>query len=166
MAPLQEIPLLKTLLACPKLDVNARGLGGRTYLYSCVLEQRLGLKWFNTVMTRKDVDVNIGDEAGWNPICLACRYAHEEILVRLLAHPDIDVNWKKTDGWTPFMLAAANGSHRIVNLLLNVQGKKVDLQMKNNNGQTALDLAVAFSKPQVADLLRRQGRQSRKRVLI
>lgn len=161
----RELELIKPLVANPKLKVNARGLGGRTFLYTCVLDAKLGLEWFRVLVTRKDLDVNTGDEAGWNPLCLACRYAHEEILVRLLNHPEIDVNWKKVDGWTAFMLAAANGSHRIVNLLLNTQHKKVDLQAKNNNGQTALDLAVTFRKPQIADLLRRQGRQSRKRVM-
>jgi ankyrin repeat protein len=69
---------------------------------------------------------------GNTALLIACEESLIFIVETLLKY-DADVNLSDSDGDTPLMLAA---TPKIINMLLNV--KNIDINKKNNNGDTAL----------------------------
>jgi ankyrin repeat protein len=67
------------------------------------------------------------------------------------ANPSSVVNAKQRGGNTPLTMAAAKGRSDVVRLLL---AAKADVSAADNNGKTALMLALENSHPEVAELLR------------
>ena len=65
----------------------------------------------------------------------------------------IDLNHPNNDkwGWTPLMAASANGKPEVVPVLL---AAGADKDLRNNDGKTALDLAIKQKKDACAALLR------------
>ena len=72
--------------------------------------------------------------------------------VKALLNAKADVNAKKSDdGVTALMLAAQDGHKEVVQGLLNA---KADVNAKENNGKTALQIAIEENENDVARLLR------------
>ena len=67
-----------------------------------------------------------------------------------------DPNLHHDNGYTPLAYAAMKGSHRMVELLLR---NAADPTQRTREGDTPVELALRFTHPEVADLLRR-ARQS------
>ncbi len=65
-------------------------------------------------------------------------------------NPSIAVDAKQLGGNTPLTLAAARGRSDVVRLLL---GAKADVSAADDNGKTALMLALENDHPEVAELL-------------
>ena len=63
----------------------------------------------------------------------------------------IDLNHPGYNGNTPLMAASANGKPEVVRVLL---AAGADKDLRNNDGQTALDLAIKYNKDACAALLR------------
>lgn len=68
------------------------------------------------------------------------------------AHPSVALNAKQPGGNTPLTLASAKGRSDIVRLLLNA---KADVNAADDNGKTALMLALENNHAEVAEFLRR-----------
>jgi ankyrin repeat protein len=82
---------------------------------------------------------------------------HKEI-AELLVAAGADVNAKDKIGGTSLHLAAANGHKEIAELLIakgaDVNANSMDGALK---GETPLDFAIQYKKPETADLLRKHG---------
>lgn len=63
-----------------------------------------------------------------------------------LEHPLLDINSQNKDGWSPLMAASYWGYVEVVEMLLNNSMHKIDINAKNNEGFTALNLARKGSK--------------------
>ena len=63
----------------------------------------------------------------------------------------IDLNHPDNNGWTPLMDASYYGHPEVVRVLL---AAGADKDLRDNGGQTALDLAIQFNKDACAALLR------------
>jgi ankyrin repeat protein len=88
------------------------------------------------------VPVNIPDKAGNTGLHWAARGGHEVCVERLLQLGlQIDVNCLNRLGDTPLHLAAKKGAGTCIDLLRSTE--RVELFKKNNDGQTAFDLATA-----------------------
>ncbi len=80
----------------------------------------------------------------------------EQMINLLLYHPKIDVNAQTKSsyifgcGWTALMLATLSGNKDLVLQLLN---HGADITLKNQQNETAYDLAVNFKYPKIAELL-------------
>ena len=57
------------------------------------------------ILNTRVININFVDSFGNNPLTLAVRMGHLNIVKRLLEHPDVDVNAPCTIGWTPLMHA-------------------------------------------------------------
>ena len=68
---------------------------------------------------------------------------------------EINVNVQDDKGLTPLMCASANGHLDIVEYLIRERG--ANLNIKNNEGKTALDLAKENRQEKVAEFLRKAG---------
>ena len=77
----------------------------------------------------------------------------EAVKQHLAAGADVDVK----GGWlggTPLHYAVGEGRNEIAKLLI---AKGADVNAKNKDGKTPLDLAIKFKRPKIADLLRKHG---------
>ena len=63
----------------------------------------------------------------------------------------IDLNCPQNSGWTPLMAASFNGKPEVVRVLL---AAGADKDLRDNDGKTALDLAIEWKKDACAALLR------------
>ncbi|MEO5923155.1 MAG: ankyrin repeat domain-containing protein [Bryobacteraceae bacterium] len=96
--------------------------------------------------------------SGQTALGLASALGSVEVVQALLdanaqraAHPSVAVDAKQSGGNTPLTLAAAKGRADIVRLLL---AAKADASVANNDGKTALLLALENNQQEVAELLR------------
>jgi ankyrin repeat protein len=95
--------------------------------------------------------VNIANIEGVSPLYIAVQEGRVEIL-KLLIKAKGDVNQcVKEDGFSPLMVASGRGFVEAVELLL-LNGANVHL--KNNDGITALDVAILEKHPSVEAVLR------------
>ncbi len=86
---------------------------------------------------------------GINPLGLAARYGHVEV-VEMLIDQGADVNISNITGWTPFLKAALGGHVGIMKMLL---AKGADPRATNKKGQNALALAQQQGKEEAVAYL-------------
>jgi uncharacterized protein len=87
------------------------------------------------------------DHIGWTPLHYACSRGHLEVAQFLLANGAI-VDSLSPGYTTPLMMAVQSGNEQLVKLLLD---KGADIQLRNTNGLTAIDIAVIYEKPWIAE---------------
>lgn len=95
---------------------------------------------------------------GYTALGLAASTGSADVVQSLLdanaqraANPSIAVNAKQSGGNTPLTIASAKGRADIARLLL---AAKADVSAADDNGKTALTLALENNHPEVAELLR------------
>ncbi|XP_029212832.2 poly [ADP-ribose] polymerase tankyrase-1-like [Acropora muricata] len=119
-------------------NINCRDTQGRN---STPLHLAAGYNHFEVAehLLENGADVNAQDKGGLIPLHNASSYGHVDIASLLIKH-NTDVN--ATDRWlfTPLHEAAQKGRTQLCALLL---AHGADPTMKNQEGQTALDLATA-----------------------
>ncbi len=94
--------------------------------------------------------------AGYTALGLAASTGSAEVVQALLAANSwVDVNARQHDGNTPLTVASAKGRADIVRLLL---AAKADAGSTDNDGKTALMLALENDHAEVANLLRSGAR--------
>ena len=88
------------------------------------------------------------------PILAAAYHGNiEAVKQHFAAGTDVDVKGGFADG-TPLHYAAANGHKEIAELLIT---KGADVNAKDEDGGTPLDVAIQFKELETADLLRKHG---------
>ena len=102
------------------------------------------------LLVTRGADVNAKDRNGWTVLSGAARSGNLE-LVKLLLDNGGDVNSKDNNGYTPLHQAASalDGGESIVRLLL-VHGAGTQV---NNDGNSALDIAISVGNGAVVQLL-------------
>lgn len=119
--------------------------------------------WFaakNSAATEIDQLIRMGvspqstDQDGKTPLMIAVEKNCLVCAQKLLVHSDI--NQGSVSGMTPLMLAANAGNESIVNWLLN-SNFDIDVDARNNQGNTALILAVESDSIATAMLLLEAG---------
>lgn len=169
------------LLEKDEIDVNSRGLDGRTPLWYASANGNEAI--VRLLAVRADVNVDMKDEHGQTPLSSAAENGHEavvdllvvrananakdihcltplswaarnghEAVVRLLAaRADVDVDAKDNWGRTPLSWAAKNGHEAVVRLLMVLAD--VDVNVRDHEGQTPLMRAVEFGYKEVVRVL-------------
>ena len=107
---------VKSLLAAPNIDVNAKDRTATTAL--CHAADRGHTEIVKALLAAPNIDVNAKDDAATTPLSHAARCGHTEIVKALLATPNIDVNAKDDAATTPLSHAAGRGHTEIVEALL------------------------------------------------
>jgi ankyrin repeat protein len=87
------------------------------------------------------------DHIGWTPLHYASAKGQLEIAQYLLANGSA-VDSMSPGNTTPLMMAVQSGNEQLVKLLLD---KGADLQLKNTNGFTAIDISVIYDRPWITE---------------
>ena len=120
-----------------------------------------------------------------SPLILACSRGFISIVENLLQKPDLDINRRGEQGNTALMMAVRNQHVKIVSMLLDFTGKvpsatsessasiitpddsaiaeataaarRIDLDIRNFNGETAIDISLNTANEEITTLLLSRG---------
>ena len=99
--------------------------------------------------------ITLSNKQGWLPIHLSYYYGSEVDIVESLLDDGINVDVKTTfDHFTPLMLAAQESHLRIIEYLIF---RDANLNLTNQDGETALLLIIPQNDPEPISLLLRNG---------
>ncbi|XP_067670053.1 ankyrin repeat domain-containing protein 29-like [Haliotis asinina] len=101
-------------------------------------------------------DVNSRRGVGMTPVMAAALRRHRDV-VELLVSRGADVSLVTDDGNNILHLACVRGDRETVEFVLSLDG--VDVNARNNAGQTAADVARGRGHRQLSDLLLSRGTQ-------
>jgi ankyrin repeat protein len=138
----QSNDVISYLLSNQATDIDISNKFGETPLMIASIEGNLPL--VKTLVQAKKAQV---DHIGWTPLHYASSRGHLEIAQFLLANGAI-VDSMSPGNTTPLMMAVQSGNEQLIKLLLD---KGADLQIRNTNGLSAIDIAVIYEKPWIAE---------------
>ena len=130
------------LVANKATDVDISNKFGETPLMIASIEGNLPL--VKSLIQVQKAQLN---HIGWTPLHYACSRGHLEVAQYLLANGAF-VDAPSPGNTTPLMMAVQSGNEALVKLLLD---KGADLQARNSQGFTAIDIALIYEKPWIAE---------------
>jgi ankyrin repeat protein len=136
---------LDYLLTLKNLDVDQPNLSDETVLMMASLNGLL--PEVRVLVDKRGADIN---KTGWTPLHYACTNGHLEIS-EFLINKGAKVNALSESDTTPLMMAVRSGNIRLVRLLLD---RGADLQIRNHQGFSAIDVADLFNQEEISQGLR------------
>jgi ankyrin repeat protein len=133
------------LLNNPNIDVDLSNLSGETPLMMAAIEGDLPL--VKSLVLDKKAHV---DHIGWTPLHYACTKGNLEVAKFLVAN-GASVDSTAQNGTTPLMMAVQSGNESLIRFLLD---SGADLQLRNGQGYSAIDIADIYDKPWISDGLK------------
>ena len=130
------------LLSNKATDVDISNKYGETPLMIASIEGNLPL--VKALVQNKKAQI---DHIGWTPLHYASSRGHLEVAEFLIANGAI-VDSMSPGNTTPLMMAVQSGNEQLIKLLLD---KGADLQIRNTNGLTAIDIAVIYDKSWIVE---------------
>ncbi|WP_419198899.1 ankyrin repeat domain-containing protein [Wolbachia endosymbiont of Rhagoletis cingulata] len=180
MADNLSLELIKCLINQPGLDVNVRGLNGKTPLHCAIEFDELSM--VDLLLTKKNINPFVEDNEGKTSLDYAKEGKKAEILqalinnkygseedsllhlaamigevnaVRYLIRKGVDVNVRNALHHTPLHLAAGIGHENIVKIL--VEEGKAEIEVFDARNQTPMHYAVNNKKLEIVKLLLELG---------
>jgi ankyrin repeat protein len=132
------------LLNAPKIDLEARAQNGDTAL---MVASYMANKSAVIALLDKDAEVN---KTGWTALHYAASSGDCDI-IKLLLDKSAYIDAESPNKTTPIMMAARGGQMAAVKLLIE---EGADIGLKNEQGMTAADFAIAHEFNDIADLLK------------
>ena len=149
--------VIDLLLKDPKIDVDLSNKSGETPLMIASIDGNLPL-----VKTLVLQNKALLDHISWTPLHYACAKGHLEVAQFLIANGAM-VDSMSLSNTTPLMMAVQSGNEQLVKLLLD---KGADLQLRNAQGLTAIDIADIYDKPWISEGLRSRWLKLYKKAYI
>ncbi|MBU3566810.1 ankyrin repeat domain-containing protein [Polynucleobacter alcilacus] len=128
-----------------RTDVDLSNKYGETPLMMASIDGDLPV--VKTLVLQKKAMVN---HIGWTPLHYACTKGNLEVSHFLIANGAI-VDGLSPGNTTSLMMAVQSGNEQLVKLLLD---KGADIQLRNANGLSAIDIADIYDKPGISEGLR------------
>ncbi|PBD15871.1 ankyrin repeat domain-containing protein [Wolbachia endosymbiont of Carposina sasakii] len=180
MADNLSLELIKCLINQPGLDVNVRGLNGKTPLHCAIEFDELSM--VDLLLTKKNINPFVEDNEGKTSLDYAKEGKKAEILqalinnkygseqdsllhlaamigevnaVRYLIRKGIDVNVRNALHHTPLHLAAGIGHAEVVKIL--IREGKAEIDVFDARNQTPMHYAVNNKKLEIVKLLLKLG---------
>jgi len=137
--------VIDVLLATKGMDVDLSNKQGETPLMIASINGDLPL--VRTLVLKNKAQL---DHISWTPLHYACAKGHLDIAQFLIAN-GAKVDSLSLGGTTPLMMAVQSGNELLVKLLLD---KGANLQLRNAEAITAIDIADIYGKPEISEGLR------------
>lgn len=142
-----SLELIKCLINQPGLDVNVRGLNGKTPLHCAIEFDELSM--VDLLLTKKNINPFIEDNDGKTSLDYAKEEKKAEILKALIS------NKYGSEQDSLLHLAAMIGEVNAVRYLI---GKGIDVNVRNALHHTPLHLAAGIGHAEVVKILIREGK--------
>lgn len=137
--------VIEVLLSAKGMDVDLSNKNGETPLMMASINGDLPLVQTLVLKNRAQLD-----HISWTPLHYACAKGHLEVARFLLANGAM-VDSLSLGGTTPLMMAVQSGNEYLVKFLLD---KGSNLQLRNEAGFSAIDIADIYNKPAISEGLR------------
>lgn len=95
-------------------------------------------------------DITIKDKYGQDVLM----WAHSVEITNILLDAGADINSQDNDGFTPLMITIVNGDDLKAKELIKLGA---NINIKNDNGDNALYLAIVFKRTEIIDILKSKG---------
>ena len=136
---------LDYLIGLKGVDVDHPNLSGETVLMMLSLYGML--PEVKVLVDKRGAEIN---KSGWTPLHYACTDGHLAVADYLLSK-GAKVDALSESDTTPLMMAVRSGNIRLVRLLLD---RGADLQIRNHQGFSAIDVAELFNQEEISKGLR------------
>jgi len=136
---------LDYLIGLKGVDVDHPNLSGETVLMMTSLYGML--PEVKVLVDKRGAEIN---KSGWTPLHYACTEGHLAVADYLLSK-GAKVDALSESDTTPLMMAVRSGNIRLVRLLLD---RGADLQIRNHQGFSAIDVAELFNQEEISKGLR------------
>jgi len=141
----KSLKVIDILLGDQNIDVDLSDKNGETPLMMASIDGNLPL--VKTLVIDHKAQL---DHIGWTPLHYACAKGQLEVAQFLIANGAI-VDSMSLGNTTPLMMAVQSGNEKLIKLLLD---KDADLQLRNSQRLTAIDIADIYGKPWISEGLR------------
>ncbi len=123
---------------------------GYTAMHRAAYTNNLNVvKYLHTFQGRSDMphlnQLEVKTEMGWTPLHSAAYWNSYPVVDYFLKYADANVNAKSSGGQTPLHLVAQQSTGRET-LLILLTHPLIDFDVKNDQGETALEIAQRSSK--------------------
>ncbi|XP_048253953.1 ankyrin repeat domain-containing protein 17-like [Haliotis rufescens] len=146
-----HVEMVKYILSQKILDINSRGLYGRTPLMFAATEGHRDV--FDSVMS-KGGNASLVDTHGDNILHLACLRGQVEMVKYILSQNILDINSRGQHGRTPLMFAATEGHRDVFDLVMSKGG---DVSAFDGNGNNILHLACVGGNVEIVKYILSQN---------
>ena len=136
---------LDYLIELKGVDIDHPNLSGETVLMMASLYGML--PEVKLLVDKRGADIN---KSGWTPLHYACTEGHLAVADYLI-NKGAKVNALSDSDTTPLMMAVRSGNIQLVRLLLD---RGADLQIRNHQGYSAIDVADLFNQEEISKGLR------------
>ena len=137
--------ILDYLIGLKGVDIDHPNLSGETVLMMASLYGML--PEVKVLVDKRGAEIN---KSGWTPLHYACTEGHLAVADYLLSK-GAKVDALSESDTTPLMMAVRSGNIRLVRLLLD---RGADLQIRNHQGFSAIDVAELFNQEEISKGLR------------
>lgn len=134
--------VINLLIANKSTDVDLSNKLGETPLMLAAIDGNLPV--VKALVEKRNAQI---DHIGWTPLHYACAKGQLEVAKYLISKGAIIDSLSVGDN-TPLIMAVQSGNEGLVALLLS---KGADIRLKNSQGLTAIDIAVIYEKPWIAE---------------
>jgi len=141
----KSLKVIDVLLGDQNIDVDLSDKNGETPLMLASIDGNLPL--VKTLVIDHKAQL---DHIGWTPLHYACAKGQLEVAQFLITNGAI-VDSMSLGNTTPLMMAVQSGNEKLIKLLLD---KDADLQLRNSQRLTAIDIADIYGKPWISEGLR------------
>ncbi|WQF77225.1 Putative ankyrin repeat-containing domain superfamily [Colletotrichum destructivum] len=155
----RQIPSLVTFLAVAGADLEDRGDEGDTILISAI---KLGYAdKIIALLCELGADVNAVDNLGCSAVHHAAMSASDDDTLAVLVHAGGDIDRRDLGTRTPLVAAVQNYRFNAIEKLLEFGA---DLELRLQNGRTALHVAISMRSTPMTEFLSDQGAYLDRRV--
>lgn len=148
---------LPMLLRSTQLDLNTLDNKGRTPFYKAVMKNNM--QAVQDLCSIKGIEINAPDNNGMSPLHVAVQNGNLNLISTILNNTEIDINAQDNNKLTPLHIAVSQTfndqnivtRYRVVSKLLKRKG--IDLSLRNQEGQTAAELARQNQLMDIASLI-------------
>ncbi|KAJ5544161.1 hypothetical protein N7494_005440 [Penicillium frequentans] len=148
---------VERVLQCREIEVNDRCLDGLSALVYAL--KHLEYYALQLLLADSRVDVNFADSLGWTPLQAAVLEGDHIAAQMLVRHAGIDINYQSSHNDAPLLLTVRwlHGQQAVLMVDSLLMHSKLDVNISDSNGQTALWHAVNRGDYDLAKLLLRQS---------